>query len=74
MELKNSPSSSSSSSSQQKVEPGGDDDEDGDEKSNSWLTWMTGGKRSKRAWGVEEIKMREDVAWGGVPRADRYSS
>ena len=35
-----------------------------------WLSWLQSGEKR----GVEEVKMREASALGGVPRSDRYSS
>jgi len=35
-----------------------------------WMSWMRAGKPR----GVEEIKMREAMELGGLPRSDRYSS
>jgi hypothetical protein len=35
-----------------------------------WLSWMTGGTPR----GVADVKMRDPVALGGVPRSDRYAS
>ena len=36
----------------------------------SWLSWMTGGTPR----GVADVKMRDPVELGGVPRSDRYAS
>lgn len=39
----------------------------------SWIGWMSAGTpRTPR--GVAEVKMREALELGGVPRSDRYSS
>ena len=35
-----------------------------------WLSWMTGGTPR----GVADVKMRDPIALGGVPRSDRYAS
>lgn len=42
----------------------------GDPAKASWIGWMRAGKPR----GVDEIKMREAIQLGGVPRSDRYSS
>jgi hypothetical protein len=47
-------------------------DDDDDENSSRWLAWMTGGSRAPR--GAAEIKMRDPMAYGGLPRAERYAS
>ena len=39
-------------------------------ETSRWLRWMTGGTPR----GVAEIKMRDPIALGGVPRSDRYAS
>ncbi|CAB9524292.1 UPF0187 protein [Seminavis robusta] len=47
------------------------DRDDGDSVKSRWLGWMSSGRRSR---GVAEVKMREAMELGGVPRSDRYSS
>jgi len=44
-------------------------DEDSSDNSR-WLSWMTGGTPR----GVADVKMRDPVELGGVPRSDRYAS
>lgn len=39
----------------------------------SWVGWMRTGSRGPSR-GVSEVKLREAVELGGVPRSDRYSS
>jgi hypothetical protein len=50
-----------------------DQDQSSDEESSEnsrWLSWMTGGTPR----GVADVKMRDPVELGGVPRSDRYAS
>ncbi len=39
-------------------------------ENSRWLSWMTGGTPR----GVADVKMRDPVELGGVPRSDRYAS
>ena len=41
-----------------------------EEEDSGWLTWMVSGRKR----GSADIKMREAVELGGVPRSERYSS
>jgi hypothetical protein len=67
----------------------GDDPDAGGAAKASWLKWMLSGRpkgvdHEKASWmswmlsgqprGVAEVKMREALELGGVPRMDRYSS
>eukprot|EP00559_Dactyliosolen_fragilissimus_P006660 CAMPEP_0184866470 /NCGR_PEP_ID=MMETSP0580-20130426/22495_1 /TAXON_ID=1118495 /ORGANISM="Dactyliosolen fragilissimus" /LENGTH=582 /DNA_ID=CAMNT_0027366171 /DNA_START=497 /DNA_END=2245 /DNA_ORIENTATION=- len=52
-----------------KLDNSSKDEEQERKKTMTWLQWMTGGKR-----GVGEVRMREAIALGGVPRSDRYAS
>ena len=47
-----------------------DSSNDDEEESTRWLSWMTGGTPR----GVADVKMRDPVELGGVPRSDRYAS
>jgi len=50
-----------------------DKNSDEDEESKSrWLQWMTGGSHAVR--GAGDVKMRDPVELGGLPRSDRYAS
>mmetsp|Transcript_40909 Transcript_40909/g.75678 ORF Transcript_40909/g.75678 Transcript_40909/m.75678 type:complete len:555 (-) Transcript_40909:6-1670(-) len=53
-------------------------DEEQRKRTDGWLRWMTGGKRSADGAsgprGVADVKMREAAELGGLPRSDRYSS
>eukprot|EP00554_Chaetoceros_debilis_P010476 CAMPEP_0194109424 /NCGR_PEP_ID=MMETSP0150-20130528/8912_1 /TAXON_ID=122233 /ORGANISM="Chaetoceros debilis, Strain MM31A-1" /LENGTH=519 /DNA_ID=CAMNT_0038798371 /DNA_START=876 /DNA_END=2435 /DNA_ORIENTATION=- len=49
----------------------GPDKESTDENARAgWLGWMTGGTPR----GVADVRMRDPIALGGVPRSDRYAS
>ena len=45
-----------------------------DTSTKRWLAWMTGGLSSSSHKGHSEVKMRDPVELGGLPRAERYAS
>mmetsp|Transcript_18068 Transcript_18068/g.22776 ORF Transcript_18068/g.22776 Transcript_18068/m.22776 type:complete len:523 (-) Transcript_18068:115-1683(-) len=49
-------------------------DDDEEENSRRWLAWMTSGVGSNTPRGSAEVIMRDPVALGGLPRAERYAS
>jgi hypothetical protein len=55
----------------EKLRIGKEKSKDPEEKSN-WMGWMQTGTRVPR--GVAEVKMRDPLELGGIPRSDRYSS
>ena len=51
-------------------QPDSDPNQNPSNETSRWLRWMTGGTPRR----TEEVKMRDPIALGGVPRSDRYAS